>query len=1344
MDKIPASATQEVSDSQIHTSNSNLLSPWRSATHSDDFWDRSLEFPGVSGVGMEQDSEPVPVRTLPFTPGASQLRLSIPTSPVSCTTSRQETLPAGIRSDPFSRTRWPMNFAYPPMPMGMPNLPPYPQPFDPYSAQSVWSGQGFGGRPSSESSSFKDEMRSLTTSIHKIQATVNAKFMEFGNRLDLMESRGLSQDPVQDPPRPPRQLLEDDSVSLAPRSQEGNFLDDQGGISDVDSVVSTEGDAFIPKEPSSGNSDCLRSLVYSIRRDMSDMPMSSPPRVSSTPSDFMACSGIVKPESKGYYSFPESGHFTTALSFVNSSLAENLANTSKTGGSKFSGFGPASYPGRCRSKDFEIHGSSLGMSAPNCDRAFSSLLGSKPLDGLRLSQASYVKSENNLRCLTFVLETAEHFLSAAGSLLKDKGEEFSDLRSMLLQVDKSLGMSQFLLLGTVANFTLAKRQEILDKSTVSEALQQRLVSSPLSKDKLFSVSLEQLQEELNKAPPVVKVDVKVTDGKRFVKTTQVNNPSSSHQPKASTSSSSNSQPTKRPAFSRPNYSSGKKAKVVKGKKQDGGVLSSYSGSTHSLLPRRFSYQESLPISFGGTHQFVYPFTPETGFFDFMGKIRDNSQSEFQFPGRTFSDRFGSSASSRREGSQGTSVSQCSDSVFICPSSSIASAGGFLDFDHGRHSTRTSTYSSNPVVSVGVLAPNFSVVGGTCSNSSSVVTSSSMVASGKTSSEGSFVGSSRPQPNSVHRCKSDGLGSLSGGQDSIRPLVRCSVGGTHQSARDESCVPFSPSVSGCGSGSVTTGCHGQLHSSGLSSESRRDPFLFSVSSEQGNSSSVSQSRYNSVSETCSRQSKSSGGCSLPFPCSSEHRMGNSSISVSGDHSLLGSSTYRSFCHQSESQVGDLRFSHSRRESLGSRCYDPILEGNVQLHVPSFSSSSKDLAQDSEGSLQDHSYCSGLATTVLVPRTTTSVLCEASSSSSKRGSTDSIQRKKTASGSRESPSACLVTVRNSLRKGGFSEGAIKRISGSVRQSTGAVYCPTVSGFFLHLFEEKGYSPSTIKGYRSAIARTISLSGGSDFGDNEFLSLLIKNFCLNRPRQRRLVPSWDLGLVLKVLQFPPFEPLHSASLKFLSYKCCFLIALATGRRRSEIHALSISESCLRFAADKSSVTLLTDPSFLAKNQLPDKGSGLITIPALPPTADNQVLCPVRALLVYLASSAKLRSAGSSRLFIPIKKGISDISAKTISTWICNTVILAYKSASSEVLVKHQVKAHEVRALASSWNIFNSSSMSEIMSAGFWRSDSAFYNHYLRSMPLHCDNLYSLGPLVAAQHVVFPPPSDGDSALR
>lgn len=83
--------------------------------------------------------------------------------------------------------------------------------------------------------------------------------------------------------------------------------------------------------------------------------MSSPPRVSATSSDVMACSGLVKPDSKWYHSFPESVHLRTALSFVNSSLPENLANNSRTVGSKFSGFGPASYPGKCRANDFEIH-----------------------------------------------------------------------------------------------------------------------------------------------------------------------------------------------------------------------------------------------------------------------------------------------------------------------------------------------------------------------------------------------------------------------------------------------------------------------------------------------------------------------------------------------------------------------------------------------------------------------------------------------------------------------------------------------------------------------------------------------------------------------------------------------------------------------------------------------------------------------------------------------------------------------------------------------------------------------------------------------------------------------------
>jgi hypothetical protein len=79
------------------------------------------------------------------------------------------------------------------------------------------------------------------------------------------------------------------------------------------------------------------------------------------------------------------------------------------------------------------------------------------------------------------------------------------------------------------------------------------------------------------------------------------------------------------------------------------------------------------------------------------------------------------------------------------------------------------------------------------------------------------------------------------------------------------------------------------------------------------------------------------------------------------------------------------------------------------------------------------------------------------------------------------------------------------------------------------------------------------------------------------------------------------------------------------------------------------------------------------------------------------------------------------------------------------HSVKAHEVRALASSWALFNSASISEVLSAGFWRCQDSFTSFYLRSMSAQADSLFSLGPIVAAQHVSVPLVSErsGDSAV-
>ena len=53
------------------------------------------------------------------------------------------------------------------------------------------------------------------------------------------------------------------------------------------------------------------------------------------------------------------------------------------------------------------------------------------------------------------------------------------------------------------------------------------------------------------------------------------------------------------------------------------------------------------------------------------------------------------------------------------------------------------------------------------------------------------------------------------------------------------------------------------------------------------------------------------------------------------------------------------------------------------------------------------------------------------------------------------------------------------------------------------------------------------------------------------RRGIPSWNLSLVLHQLTKAPFEPLIEASLRHLTFKTVFLLALGSGKRRSEIHA-------------------------------------------------------------------------------------------------------------------------------------------------------------------------------------------------
>ena len=285
-------------------------------------------------------------------------------------------------------------------------------------------------------------------------------------------------------------------------------------------------------------------------------------------------------------------------------------------------------------------------------------------------------------------------------------------------------------------------------------------------------------------------------------------------------------------------------------------------------------------------------------------------------------------------------------------------------------------------------------------------------------------------------------------------------------------------------------------------------------------------------------------------------------------------------------------------------------------------------------------------------------------------------------------------------------------------------------------KNLQPSTIDGYRSAIADklgNITLNVSKD----ENLTRLLDSFHRDRPKGRRGIPSWNLSLVLHQLTKAPFEPLREASLKHLTFKTVFLLALGSGKRRSEIHAWQRKN--IRHQSDWSKVSLFPSPSFLSKNQRAKEGPesvAPVVIPALAPTLDRSLksdksLCPVRALRYYLDRTSEMRQ-DKELVFVSFKKGFDkDISPATISSWIKQTVILCYELSDHQAHTLHRVKAHDVRAFAASKAFQSGVSLEQILSACHWKSHNTFTQFYLKDVAWADSELYHLGPVVAAQQV-------------
>ena len=294
----------------------------------------------------------------------------------------------------------------------------------------------------------------------------------------------------------------------------------------------------------------------------------------------------------------------------------------------------------------------------------------------------------------------------------------------------------------------------------------------------------------------------------------------------------------------------------------------------------------------------------------------------------------------------------------------------------------------------------------------------------------------------------------------------------------------------------------------------------------------------------------------------------------------------------------------------------------------------------------------------------------------------------------------------------------------------------------------SSSAIKGYRSALA-PVFLHRGLDISSDQALSALFRNFDQEVVRPVVRTPKWDVNVVLQSLLKSPYEPMASCSLRSLSLKTVFLLALASAKRVSELHGLSYLVSWSR-GGQLATLSLVEE--FVAKTQKPGDPAtayGPVRIPGLSgqvgPGEPDALLCPLRALQAYLTRTAASRPS-CHRLFVSTVAVNSHklISKNTISFWIRSVIRHAYESVSDPDLQLWKASAHEVRAIATSLRFKQNTSIAEVMLAASWRSRSTFASFYLRDIDQAFLDPKSIGPVVAAQAVVGPAAPSGESSHR
>ena len=509
------------------------------------------------------------------------------------------------------------------------------------------------------------------------------------------------------------------------------------------------------------------------------------------------------------------------------------------------------------------------------------------------------------------------------------------------------------------------------------------------------------------------------------------------------------------------------------------------------------------------------------------------------------------------------------------------------------------------------------------------------------------------------------------------------------------------------------------------------------------------------EVSARREQRSGRCSQPSRASCGDRVVSPPSGGEGTSSCVGQSVNRSVCDLPQREAAPVLLASPGSPGRLRGCVSPSLGRPGSVRVPSLCSGrSGDRPRPTVVACRDDSGRSSLAREGVVRRLAAST-DPTTPGSALLGQAASATPLQSVPSRRPRAEASLVeTLKRHYRKSGFSGRAARVLSGVLRESSSRLYqsrwkifcgwcrgrgvapvnatVPVVVDFLIHLRQDKGLSVSAVKGYCSALNSMLALKG-LDLAASREITTLLRSFARSVNPVELRPPAWDISLVLQSLTGAPYEPLRTCEERFLAQKTLFLLALASAKRIGELHALSYRVSHTR---DWGEVSFAFVTGFVAKTQDPSSLAPRFegfSVPALPNARKNRngrLLCPVRAVKVYLDRTASHRPR-CERLFVTAGRSKKEIAKTTVSFWLRKTISRAYELSGTALPVPAP-RARETRGIAPSILFRKNFAVDQVLKAGTWRRHTTFTRHYLRDIAHKSLDTFHLGPVVAAQSVV------------